>query len=61
MENVEPTSHPKVRKLRNNRSNNPGDLIAELRSFYREAAGDSSRLKAWLVAKIPEYRNGQGC
>jgi FlaA1/EpsC-like NDP-sugar epimerase len=58
MENVEPTSHPKVRKLHNNRSNNPGDLIAELRLFYREAAGDSARLKAWLAAKIPEYRSG---
>jgi FlaA1/EpsC-like NDP-sugar epimerase len=58
MENVEPTSHPKVRKLHNNRSNNPGDLIAELRLFYREAAGDSVRLKAWLAAKIPEYRGG---
>jgi FlaA1/EpsC-like NDP-sugar epimerase len=61
MENVELTSHPKVRKLRNNRFNGSGDLVAELHAIYREAAGDSSRLKAWLVAKIPEYRNGQGC
>jgi hypothetical protein len=60
MENVEATSHPKVRKLRNNRFNGSGDLVAELHAIYREAAGDSSRLKAWLVAKIPEYRHGQG-
>jgi FlaA1/EpsC-like NDP-sugar epimerase len=58
MENVEPTSHPKVRRVRNNRSNGSGDLVAELNSVYREAAGDSARLKTWLAAKIPEYRNG---
>ena len=55
MENVEPTTHPKVRKLRNNRSNDSGDIVSELHSLYREAAGDSARLKAWLAAKIPEY------
>ncbi len=60
MENVELTAHPKVRKLRNNRSNEPGDVVAELHEIYREAAGDSARLKAWLAAKIPEYGNGQG-
>jgi FlaA1/EpsC-like NDP-sugar epimerase len=58
MENVEPTSHPKVRRVRNNRSNGSGDLVAELNSVYREAAGDSARLKTWLAAKIPEYSNG---
>jgi FlaA1/EpsC-like NDP-sugar epimerase len=56
MENVEPTTHPKVRRVRNNRSNDPGDLVAELNSVYHELAGDSTRLKAWLGAKIPEYR-----
>jgi FlaA1/EpsC-like NDP-sugar epimerase len=58
MENIEPTSHPKVRRVRNNRSNGSGDLVAELDSVYREAAGDSARLKTWLAAKIPEYSNG---
>jgi FlaA1/EpsC-like NDP-sugar epimerase len=58
MENVEPTTHRMVRKLSNNRSNDHGDLVAELNSVYREAAGDSARLKAWLAAKIPEYSNG---
>jgi FlaA1/EpsC-like NDP-sugar epimerase len=58
MENVQLTSHPKVRKLRNNRSNGFGNLVAELNSVYREAAGDSARLKSWLAAKIPEYSNG---
>ena len=60
MENVEPTSHPKLRRLRNNRSNGSGDLVAEMHAIYREAAGDGNRLKAWLAEKIPEYRNGQG-
>ena len=59
MDNVEPTSHAKVRRLKNNRSNGSGDLVAELHSVYREAAGDSARLKAWLAATIPEYSNGQ--
>jgi hypothetical protein len=58
MENVEPTSHPKVRRVRNNRSNGVGDLVAELHATYRESAGDSARLKTWLAAKIPEYSNG---
>jgi len=60
MENVESTSHPKVRRVRNDRSNGSGDLVAELNSIYREADGDSAQLKAWLAAKIPEYSNGQG-
>jgi hypothetical protein len=59
MENVESTAHPKVRKLCNDRSDGTGDLVAELNSIHREAAGDSARLKAWLAAKIPEYSNGQ--
>lgn len=60
MENVEPTSHPKLRRLRNNRTNGSGDLVAEMHAVYREAAGDGARLKAWLAEKIPEYGNGQG-
>jgi FlaA1/EpsC-like NDP-sugar epimerase len=60
MENVEPTEHLKVQRLRNNRSHRTGDLVAELNSVYREAAGDSARLKAWLASKIPEYSNGRG-
>ncbi len=60
MENVEPTSHPKVRRLRNNRSNGTGDLVAEMHAVYREAAGDIEMLKTWLAEKIPEYSNGQG-
>ena len=60
MENVEPTSHPKLRRLRNNRSNGSDDLVAEMHAIYREAAGDGNRLKAWLTGTIPEYRNGQG-
>jgi FlaA1/EpsC-like NDP-sugar epimerase len=59
MENVEPTSHRKVRLLRNNRSNGVGDLVSELHATYCEAAGNSGRLKAWLSAKIPEYNKGQ--
>jgi hypothetical protein len=58
MENVEPTAHPKVRKLRNNRTNGSGNLVVEMNSVYRESDGDNARLKAWLAAKIPEYRSG---
>jgi FlaA1/EpsC-like NDP-sugar epimerase len=60
MENVEPTSHLKLRRLRNNRSSGSGDLVAEMLSVYGKAAGDGDRLKSWLSEKIPEYRNGQG-
>lgn len=61
MENVERTSHPKVRRLRNNRSNGSAvNLVAEIHAVYREAAGDADRLKVWLAEKIPEYSNGQG-
>lgn len=60
MENVEPTSHPKLRRLRNNRPIKAADLTAEMHAIYREAAGDSEKLKAWMAEKIPEYRNGQG-
>jgi FlaA1/EpsC-like NDP-sugar epimerase len=59
MENVEPTSHSKLRRLRNNRSNRSGDLFTELHSVYREAAGDSEKLKTWLASTIPEYRGNQ--
>jgi FlaA1/EpsC-like NDP-sugar epimerase len=58
MENVEPTNHPKVRCLLNNRTKGAGHVAAELYAIYREAAGDSARLKAWLAAKIPEFNSG---
>jgi FlaA1/EpsC-like NDP-sugar epimerase len=56
LENVEPTSHPKIRRLSNNRSNGSGNLAAEMLVVYREAAGDAVKLKTWLRAKIPEYQ-----
>jgi len=59
MENVEATGHPKVRRLRNNRSNGSGDLIGEIHAIYGEAAGDDDRLKTWVADKIPEYSKGQ--
>jgi len=58
MENVEPTNHPKVRRLRNNRFDERSDLATEMLSVYREAAGDRGRLIDWLASKIPEYRRG---
>ena len=61
MENVEPTSHRKLHRLRNNRSSGSGDLAAELGAISREAAGDGDRLKTWLAEKIPEYGNGSSC
>ena len=59
MENVEPTSHAKLRCLRNNRSNGPGDLVAELHAVHYATAGDSEKLKIWLASRIPEYRGDQ--
>ena len=53
MENVESTSHPKLRRLRNNRSNGSGDLVAEMHAVYREVAGDGARRLGWLR----RYRN----
>ena len=58
MENVEPTSHAKIRLLRNNRSEAAGGLVEEMLSAYRELAGDPDRVKRWLGDKIPEYKNG---
>ena len=57
MENVEPTSHPKVRRLRNNRSNASGDLTGELVLILEDAGDNPQRLRAWLGEKIPEYSN----
>ena len=59
MENVEPTGHPKIRRLRNNRSSASGELADELISMLRGSADDAGRLKVWLTGKIPEYSNGQ--
>jgi FlaA1/EpsC-like NDP-sugar epimerase len=56
MENVEPTGHPKVRCLRNNRSHGADNLVSEMLSIYQESAGDGERLKAWMAERIPEYR-----
>ena len=60
MENVEPTAHPKIRRLRNNRSNATGALAEELVSLLLNAADDAQQLRKWLAGKIPEYSNGQG-
>ena len=59
MEDVEATSHPKVRCLRSNRSKSCDSIVAEMVAVYREAAGNEDRLKEWLAGKIPEYQNGQ--
>jgi FlaA1/EpsC-like NDP-sugar epimerase len=57
MENVELTSHPKVRCLANSRGCGSGGLLAELAAFRGEGYPDADRIKAWLAARIPEYRN----
>jgi len=59
MENVEPTSHPKVRRLANGRGHDQGGLLAEFAAFRRATPHDADRIKAWLAAKIPEYRHGE--
>jgi len=60
MENVEPTRHPKIRRLRNNRSNAGAGLSTELVSALRNSADDTHQIKQWLAGKIPEYSNGLG-
>jgi FlaA1/EpsC-like NDP-sugar epimerase len=57
MENVEVTSHPKVRLLRNNRAGGGAGLLEELLGICRRASTDETEIKRWLGAKIPEYRN----
>jgi FlaA1/EpsC-like NDP-sugar epimerase len=57
MENVEPTVHPKVRRLRNNRSNLSAKIAEELRALDRALLEDDVELRSWLKSKIPEYRN----
>jgi FlaA1/EpsC-like NDP-sugar epimerase len=56
-ENVHPTNHPKLRRLVGN--GDVEDVIAELESL-REHLADmpDSEVKAWLMAKVPEYRPG---
>ena len=56
-ENVHPTNHPKLRRLVGN--GDVEDVIAELESL-REHLADMTDgdLKAWLHAKVPEYRPG---
>jgi FlaA1/EpsC-like NDP-sugar epimerase len=58
MENVEPTIHPKVRLLRNNRGQGPDGVVAELVATHRALTADAPRVLAWLSAKIPEYQRG---
>jgi len=55
MENVEPTEHPKVRRLRDGRNHAVDGLIGELHSLLGARAQDAPRLRQWLAAKIPEY------
>jgi FlaA1/EpsC-like NDP-sugar epimerase len=60
MENVEPTVHPKVRRLRNNRGRGPSGLMQEAATVLRELAADEHGLRAWLASKIPEYHAESG-
>jgi FlaA1/EpsC-like NDP-sugar epimerase len=57
-EDVEPTGHAKVRRLRNIRGSSPHGLIAELASFFAKPPDNNDNVKRWLAAKIPEYTNG---
>ena len=58
-ENIEPTNHPKVRRLANSRGGNAGGLLGAFAALRDEGYPDGARIKAWLAAKIPEYRNGE--
>jgi FlaA1/EpsC-like NDP-sugar epimerase len=57
METVEETEHPKVRRLRNARGISMAELTDELSSGLDAITGDPSDLRAWLAARIPEYRS----
>jgi len=56
-EDVGPTGHAKVRRLRNVRGISTEGLIAELASFCAKPS-DHDDVKHWLAAKVPEYANG---
>jgi FlaA1/EpsC-like NDP-sugar epimerase len=58
MENVEPTVHPKLRLLRDNRGGPDAGIVAELDAAGRELVLDPARLRAWMAARIPEYAAG---
>ena len=60
-ESVEPTEHPKVRRLRTNGRTPLSGLAEELRTEQPFLAEDPAVVRAWLHAKIPEYRNGSNC
>jgi FlaA1/EpsC-like NDP-sugar epimerase len=55
MENVEPTVHAMVHRVRGGRSGKPVFISRDLRDAYRSLAGDSQSLRAWLQDRIPEY------
>jgi FlaA1/EpsC-like NDP-sugar epimerase len=59
-ENIEPTIHPKVRKLRNNRGASTVGLVQELVSSHKELTADGERVKQWLSTKVPEYIMWEG-
>jgi FlaA1/EpsC-like NDP-sugar epimerase len=56
MENVEPTVHSKLRRLRNNRKAETSDICRELAGILSDPNADDDRIKVWLASKIPEYR-----
>jgi FlaA1/EpsC-like NDP-sugar epimerase len=57
MENVEPTGHPKVRRLRNQRGVPVEGLARQLRSLINAATdSEPEPVKLWLAQQIPEYK-----
>ena len=58
MENIEPTEHPKLRRLQNGRHEQAAGLAAELRAMSCDFTSDAGSVRSWLAAKIPEY---SGC
>lgn len=56
MENVEPTEHPKLRRLRNNRTPQTADVSKALVELLNDPGIDDRGLRIWLATRIPEYR-----
>jgi FlaA1/EpsC-like NDP-sugar epimerase len=55
MENVEPTEHPKIRRLRNGRANPASGLAKMLEESCRDVDTNAEKIRFWLRERVPEY------
>jgi FlaA1/EpsC-like NDP-sugar epimerase len=59
MENVEPTEHPKLLRLRNNRTPQTADVSEALAKVLANQGIDDHGVRIWLASKVPEYCIGE--